>query len=432
MEESIALVTMKTAILNLAFAATLAAAQPHGHDHQRFHQKKNENSPLEKRELKTEYVPAVATMYKLGDQEVSPDEAKAGLDNGLYIVVGESTPTWSSPAQPSSTAAPTTSSKQDAVFIEQVTSSSSVAATTSSSAAAATSSSASTSGSTGIDAEFPSGEIDCDTFPSDYGALAVDWLGTGGWASIQKVPDWTTTDSTISDIVAGVSGDGCGGNGVNTFCSYACPAGYVKTQWPEAQGSTGQSVGGLLCNTDNKLELTRTAYKTLCQKGVGGVTVKNEMSVGESICRTDYPGSEAMVVPLWVEPGATADLANVASADYYVWEGKTTTLQYYVNQKGVDVEDACVWTSPAPHEDDCGNWGPVNIGVGKDSSGITYLSIFANSPTSTATLDFDIEISGDITGDCWVKSGSYYGGGTGCTTAIADGGSAVITLKDSS
>ncbi|ORY65932.1 uncharacterized protein BCR38DRAFT_169368 [Pseudomassariella vexata] len=432
---------MKITILNLAFAASLAVAQPHNHGHGHFHQKKRGDSAVDKRgDVVVDYVPAYATVYKIGDEEVTPEEAKAGLDNGLYIVVGETTPTYSAPSAPSIT--PTSSPEYAAQFIEKTstttssstTSSTPVPSTTSttSSVAPATTSQASSggsSGTTGIDAEFPSGEIDCDTFPSDYGAYALDWLDTAGWASLQYTPNYSIGDAAISYIVSGVTGDKCKKKG---FCSYACPPGYMKSQWPEdSQGLTGQSIGGLYCNADGKLELTRPKVKQLCIEGVGGVTIVNKLSKGAAVCRTDYPGLENMVIPLDTQPGNTYTLANVDSSTYYEWEGMATTFQYYVNPQGISVEDACVWTSPVKPLA-AGNWAPTIIGVGRDSTGTTYLSIFPNSPTSVATLDFDIEISGDFSGSCSLKSGTYEGSDSGCTIGIPEGGNAVLTFVDSS
>ncbi|KAH8675768.1 hypothetical protein BX600DRAFT_507976 [Xylariales sp. PMI_506] len=421
---------MKTVILNLALVASLAAAQPrgHGHNHAHFHNKKG--SPMEKRgEVVTTVETAVEIAYVLTDgQAISPEDAKAGLAQGIFTIVSETTPTNTAPV--------TSTSVVDAAFFQKsaTTSSSSAPATTSSSApaAAATSaSSSSTSSAKGVDADFPSGEIDCSVFPSDYGAVAVDWLNTGGWTSLQGVGSGFIFDVTqaISNIVEGTTGSTCTSN---MFCSYSCPDGYVKAQWPSAQGSTGQSVGGLYCNPSGKLELTRSGYSTLCQKGCGGVSINNKMGQGVSVCRTDYPGSESMVDPTWVAAGASVELTNIESAKYYEWQGKATTLQYYVNPAGLSTSDACVWTSSS-NPSSAGNWAPMNIGVGKDSSGITYLSLFANLPTSSASLDFDVIISGDISGTCSYKSGSYVGGSsTGCTVGITDGGSATITFQASS
>lgn len=431
---------MKNSIVNLALAASFAAAQPHAHGHGHLHAKKG--SPVQQRDVVTTVVPVTETAYLLGTSTIDPSEAQAGIAKSLYVVIGETTPTYSEPvasatlkveaqffekttSSTSSSAAPSTSSTSSAApsTTSSTSTTSSVASSTSSSAKATSTSSSGT----GVDADFPSGEIDCSTFPSDYGAVAVDYLGLSGWTGVQEVPNYSSGDSAISYIVTAVSGDSCT---ANSFCSYQCPEGYVKAQWPDAQGSTGQSIGGLYCNSDGKLELSRSSYSTLCQKGCGGVTIENKMSSGVSVCRTDYPGTESMTLPLWVEGGATSTLANVESTDYYEWEGSSTTLQYYINPKGLEPDDACVWTSSS-YPDSAGNWAPINIGVGKNSAGITYLSIFNNSPTSSATLDFDVVISGDISGTCSYTSGSYGDGSTGCTVAISDGGSAVITFQDS-
>jgi hypothetical protein len=135
-----------------------------------------------------------------------------------------------------------------------------------------------------LDSDFPDGEVDCDTFPSDYGALSLDYLGLGGWSGIQYV---TVAGKVVSNIVTAKNGQKCR-NGA--MCSYACPAGYEKSQWPTTQGATGQSVGGLECK-NGKLYLTNpTLSKKLCIEGTGGVHVQNNLGVETSVCRTDYPG----------------------------------------------------------------------------------------------------------------------------------------------
>ncbi|KAG4217237.1 hypothetical protein PC116_g34282, partial [Phytophthora cactorum] len=173
----------------------------------------------------------------LGDEVVSADEAKDGIDKGLYVVVGETTPTFTPPPPPAVTSS--SSSKTDGVFIQKVTASSaspsSAPPTTTSSAPAATSSSSSSSGyPTGIDAEFPDGKIKCDHFPEEYGAVPLNWLGLGGWSGLQFTPSYKFGDFSISFIETGVKGM----SKKTGFYSYACPEGYVKTQWPSAQGST--------------------------------------------------------------------------------------------------------------------------------------------------------------------------------------------------
>ncbi len=144
----------------------------------------------------------------------------------------------------------------------------------------------STPGGQGLGAEFPDGEIDCTTFPSDYGPIEVGWANLGGWSGIQYV---TIEGDTVTEIVTGVpGGDGCK---PGAMCSYACPPGYQKSQWPSTQGSTGQSVGGLSCNPNGKLTLTNPGLsKTLCIQGTGAVIVQNKLSNNAAICRTDYPG----------------------------------------------------------------------------------------------------------------------------------------------
>ncbi|KAI1737327.1 beta-glucosidase-domain-containing protein [Xylaria scruposa] len=428
---------MKATILNLAIAASLgstAIAQPHRHGHQVYHQKRD--NAVHERDVVTTYVPATVTQYMLGSQVVSPEDAQAGLDKGLYVVIGETTPSFSSPPAPAPTS---TSSKEDGVFIEKVTtSSSSSSSTPPPSTTTSTTSSTPTpeptkssypvsSGGKGIDADFPDGEIDCTEFPSDYGAVALDYLGMGGWSGLQYTPNFSLKDLAISFIETGTSKP----SGQTGFYSYACPDGYVKSQWPSAQGNTGQSIGGLYCNSQGKLELTRgDVSKKLCEAGIPGITIINKMSSGTSVCRTDYPGTENMVIPLDVTAGSSSQLANVASSSYYVWQGKATTLQYYVNKKGVSAEDGCRWTC-AFDPKGCGNWAPVNIGVGQSDDDITYLSIFPNSAVSTAVLDFNIDISGDNSISCFYHVGKgFAGSSTGCTTGIPKGGSVTITFSD--
>ena len=434
---------MRASILHLAVAATLATAQPH-HGHQRLHAKRD-GSPVEKRDTATAvtYVPAYVTKYVLDNEDVTPDEAQAGLDKGLYVVVGESTPSFTPPPPPPPPE-PTTSSQDGGIFLQQVETSSSAppppppppsssAEPTSAPPPAPTSYAASPSGgsgrsdgggsggslggATGLDADFPDKEISCKTFPSKYGALATEWMGLGGWSGIQKVPNYKWGMASISYIETAVSGQSCESG---QFCGYSCPAGYVQTQWPEAQGSTGQSVGGLYCNEDGVLELSRPSHKKLCEKGIGNIKIKNKMNQNVPVCRTLYPGTENMVVPLDATPGGTFDLANVKSSNYYVWNNKATTLQYYVNQPGVPVDVGCDWKCKE-NPDECGNWAPTIIGTGESDDGITYLSVFPNKPTSSANLKFNIKITGDVTEECELKGGQYSVSNDGCTVSFSRG-----------
>jgi len=166
--------------------------------------------------------------------------------------------------------------------------SSSVAAPQQNQASSTTSSS--TPGGHGLDQEFPDGKIDCTTFPSDYGPIHVEWAKLGGWSGIQYVTIQGNAVTHIDTAVPG--GDGCK---PGAMCSYACPPGYQKSQWPSAQGSTGQSVGGLSCNSNGKLSLTNPGLsKNLCIQGTGAVTVQNKLSNNAAICRTDYPGLSSL------------------------------------------------------------------------------------------------------------------------------------------
>ena len=138
----------------------------------------------------------------------------------------------------------------------------------------------------GLELEFPDGEIDCSTFPSEYGPIEVEWANLDGWSGIQYV---TVEGDAATHIVTAVPG----GKGCipGAMCSYACPPGYQKSQWPSTQGATGQSVGGIQCNANGKLSLTNPDLsKTLCIKGTGATHVQNKLSSNAAICRTDYPG----------------------------------------------------------------------------------------------------------------------------------------------
>ncbi|KAL2756835.1 hypothetical protein ACRALDRAFT_2026821 [Sodiomyces alcalophilus JCM 7366] len=427
-------------ITHLALAASLVASvAAHQHNHHRLH-RKFVASPVEKRapDAVTVYEAGpTVTHYELAGQKLSEEEAKEGIADGLFVVVGESTPTFTPPPAPSSTAP--VQSVAAAQFFESKESSSSSSSTpapsptpspsTTSEApppAETTSSRPSSgggSGGTGLNAKFPSGKVKCSELPTDYGVRPLNWLNIGGWAGIQKVPKYSPGDVSISYIETGIDG-GCE---PGAFCSYACPVGYQKTQWPKAQGSTLQSIGGLWCNADGYLELTRPEKETLCEEGAGGVWVKNDLNEIAAVCQTDYPGHESMVIPTIPQPGEKLPLTNPYAPDYYVWDGLPTSAQYYVNKKGYKVEDACVWDSAIDPEG-AGNWAPINIGTGKAADGNTYISIFPNAPTSTAKLDFNIEIIGDVNSKCALVNGVYTGGSSsGCTTTLANGaGEAII------
>ncbi|KAL8778638.1 MAG: hypothetical protein Q9213_007328 [Squamulea squamosa] len=272
---------------------------------------------------------------------------------------------------------------------------------------------------TGLDKDFPNGELDCSDFPSDYGPIEITWMGLGGWSGIQYP---TIKDGSVVDIVTGIAGGKNCSSGA--LCSYACPPGYQKSQWPSTQGKVGQSVGGLQCNSDGKLELTNPELsKKLCMKGTGATKVQNRLNTNAAICRTDYPGTEDETVPLDTQPGSLNPLTCPDSNKYFKHNGDPTSAQYYVNNRGVPVHEACSWNSDGSGK---GNWAPTYFGVGQDPYGKTWLSISStkqNNPKSYSPLDYDAEIVGDdLSGKCKLKSGKYCSGNiyddcndTGCT-----------------
>lgn len=132
--------------------------------------------------------------------------------------------------------------------------------------------------------DFPDGKLDCSHFPAEYGAIPVSWVTKQGWSGIQ---------------INGGNGDAVGYCLETGHCSYACPAGFSKSQWPNEQPASGESMGGLLCK-GGKLHLTRPSYTKLCQAGAGGVTVTNKLKQMVAVCRTDYPGKAQFVIPVLV------------------------------------------------------------------------------------------------------------------------------------
>ncbi|CAL3962021.1 hypothetical protein PZA11_000696 [Diplocarpon coronariae] len=440
---------MKFGRIALLGAATLVVAQPHNHVHKHAARR----GPLEDRDdgAATKVVPGpTVNVYELNGKPIEWDKVLAGLISGEYVlpdkndeIPSSSTPTATpSPAAPYSMAAQFLEEKSStpvststipiptyeplkATPIPTPTPSPSKAYSAASYPQESANNPVPDSSSSGIDQEFPDGSVDCDDFDTlaKYGAVPADWLELGGYTGIQITPLYSPGASVITFIETGVPGGGCV---KNSFCSYACPAGYQKSQYPEAQGATGESVGGLYCNAQGKLELTRKDYKTLCQKGVGGVEAHNSLSEVVSICRTDYPGSESETVAVEAPPGGSVEITCPDSNTYYEWQGKPTTAQYYINPSGYPKEEACIWGKPGTN---IGNWAPVNLGLGRSTSGLTFMSLFPNKPTNPdGVLDFNIKITGDVSGDCKYVDGQYYDNGapspTGCTVGVT--GNAVV------
>lgn len=272
-----------TVALTLATAGSLVTAQHH-HQH-RHHQHKREDVVESS---------ATVVQYELDGKPISLKQVCAGLADNTLKFANNDHPTGicdnlSSAAAPASTPE-LTSAFAPAQFIELssvVTSATPTSASSSETVqtpAASSSSASSSSTATGLDADFPDGELDCSTFPSEYGAIPLDYLKLGGWSGIQYV---SYAGNFINDIVTAVAGDTCKDG---AMCSYACPPGYQKSQWPSTQGATGQSVGGIECR-NGKLHLTNPSLsKKLCIPGVGGVHVQNTLGETVAVCRTDYPG----------------------------------------------------------------------------------------------------------------------------------------------
>ncbi|CCK70443.1 putative glucosidase SIM1 KNAG_0E01810 [Huiozyma naganishii CBS 8797] len=250
--------------------------------------------------------------------------------------------------------------------------------------------------------QFEDGTIPCDSFPSGQGVISVSWLGEGGWAGVEHQD--TSTGGSCTE---------------GSYCSYACQPGMSKTQWPTDQPSDGRSVGGLLCK-NGMLYRSNTNSNYLCEWGVDAAVVVSELSQSVAICRTDYPGTENMVIPTFVEAGSSLPLTVVDQDSYYTWKGMKTSAQYYVNNAGVSVEDGCVWGTDGSG---IGNWAPLNFGAGS-TNGITYLSLIPN-PNNKSPLNFNVKIVADegatVNGDCAYENGSYTGGADGCTAAVTNG-----------
>lgn len=435
---------MKTAVIALLSAAIVASADPHNHLHQHLHEKRD--APTQTLDV---VVPGpTVVVYELNGRFISEAEVDEGLKNGTLIFAPDGQIVHSSALAPPSSVPTTSSILTSSTSVAPpppattTTSSSTVAAvsapvingnwaggnfgggnhdttqsaptTTAAPAAAAppASSPQPVSGGQGVGSDFPDGQLDCSHFPSDYGAVSADWLGLGGWTGVQTPKSFVGGFGDIFTQTTGTcSGSNCCSEG--SFCSYACPAGYQKSQWPSTQGATGQSVGGIQC-VNGKLHLTNPSLSSkLCIGGASQVSVSvvNKLGQNVAVCRTDYPGTESMTIPVDAQPGSTNALTCPDSSSYYHWLGGSTSAQYYVNPAGVSVSNACTWGSASSP---WGNFSPLNLGVGY-SNGMAWLSIFQNAPTTDAKLQFSVEIKGDgVVGSCKYSNGQYCGA-TGCS-----------------
>lgn len=424
---------VSTLAVTAATAANVALAQPAKHNHAHLHE-------MHKRtQTETSWVSGpTAYAFVLDGKSLSIDEVCNGVaSNQLKWADGApdglcdtSSSSVALPASSSTSSSSSQSSAQSgAAFFQQKqpTTSSSPSSTSTPSSAPSSSPAGPSSawgswsggnnsgGGSGITSDFPDGQLDCSTFPSQYGAVSLNYLGMGGWSGLQGV---TFGLNAITDIVTGISGDTCT---EGMMCSYACPPGYQKSQWPTTQGATGQSVGGIQCK-NGKLHLTNPGLsKSLCIPGKGGVQASNKASSVVAICRTDYPGTESETVPVELQPGETNQLANPDADTYYKWTGKSTSAQYYLNPIGTSAQDGCQWGTAGSNK---GNWAPINFGVGY-KNGKTWLSIFQNKPTTTAQYQGTVEIQGDLSAKCIYQNGQYCGASgcnsDGCTVSVNSG-----------
>lgn len=334
---------------------------------------------------------------------------------GNEVPEGIQTTLSSQPAATDAVSNAVTTSAAETSTLSSSSSSSSSSASASSSGSSSGSSSSSSGGVNGDlsdfsdpSKEFEDGVIPCSQFPTGQGAVKLDWVGLDGWASIMDLDG--NTASTCQD---------------GFYCSYACQAGMSKTQWPSEQPSDGRTVGGLQCK-NGFLYRANQDSKYLCEWDQNSASAVNKKSESICMCRTDYPGSENMVVPTVVDASCSKPVSVVKEDSYYQWQGKKTSTQYYVNNAGVSVEDGCIWGEEGSG---VGNWAPVVLGAGY-TNGITYLSIIPN-PNNSNPPNYNIKIVADegstINGDCKYENGAYSGSGSdGCTVSVTSGSASFV------
>ncbi len=106
--------------------------------------------------------------------------------------------------------------------------------------------------------------------------------------------------------------------------------------------------------------------------------------------------------------GTTLPLTCPDSKTYFKHDGDPTSAQYYINNQGVPLEDACSWNVDGSSK---GNWAPSFLGVGQDVYGKTWVSIGStaqNNPKTYTPLNYTVEITGDnLSGKCRLKNGNY-------------------------
>ena len=388
-------------VLGVVGATVSAAATPYGrHQHARFHQHAG-------RSVETVVVNDIAIKYVFEGKEVPHNEVCEGLTNGTFI--------WTSDIgdKPKcDTSAPSVIQSMSTIFPSAAISASAnalvqetpISSSTSSSATSSVSSSAANSnvqGNTdflsllqknpGVNQVFPDGQLPCK-FSSlqQYGAVPLDYLGLGGFTAIVAA-------EIIGGSITGLTDLSTGGN--ENYFSYSCPEGYMKAQWPTQD--SGQTVGGVLCQ-DGAFHLTNPNSNTLCTPGAGSVQLDSNINKVISICNTDYPATESETVPTRVAPNGSAKLAITDSGTYFKHgpNHDMTSAEYYLNPAGYDVEEACQWDSN--NGQGIGNWAPVNLGLGTDSTGnMAYIGLFSAeqvlhdpaSPGKPMNLNYNVKVN---------------------------------------
>ncbi len=115
-------------------------------------------------------------------------------------------------------------------------------------------------------------------------------------------------------------------------------------------------------------------------------------------------------MPLNAEPDSTSPLTCPDASTYFQHDGDPTSAQYYVNNQGVPLQNACFWGNDGS---DMGNWAPSYFGVGQDLNGKTWLSIAStaqNVPSFYTPLNYTVKITGDTSGNCGLSNGQYCSG----------------------
>lgn len=292
---------MRYTAVVLATVAAAALAKPHGHAHR--------HAAIAKRADAAVYAPApveTVVIYELNGHSISEEDVRNGIANGTL--------TWGEDGTLSSSVAvavaptPAPPAVTQAVEVNNVAHGPQPSVESNPAPKPAEQSDEHSNlpdpksyhpvGDDGdcpdCDKEFPNRKFNCSEFPTGFGAFHLGNEGLGGWSGIQAPAKRDVAGyHDIMTVPTGSCPDGgCCTSG--RFCSYACPNPYLKMSFPKMQGAKKESVGGLFCNHEGKLEMADGSLsKTLCGKGSTRVKVQvqSKLSKPVSLCRTDYPGT---------------------------------------------------------------------------------------------------------------------------------------------